>query len=1380
MTSTIPHNVFDDDDEFDWEAAVREIDVACEASKQSTSNPIHHPLAETNTQSSINTHKESFASRQSTLDRFIQKERPGVRLEKENVWEINQDKVEASEGVSCVKIDSEAAKTWIYPVNIPLRDYQLAITKTALFSNTLVALPTGLGKTLIAAVVMYNYFRWFPEGKIIFTAPSRPLVMQQIEACHNIVGMPQEWTIDMTGQTSPTKRACFWKTKRVFFVTPQVLERDIQSGTCEVKHIVCLVIDEAHRASGNYSYCVVVRELMSVPVELRILALTATPGSKHQTIQLIIDNLQISTLEYRNESDPDVRPYVHDRKIELIEVDVPGDAVDIDNMLLEVIRPFVARLRAIGVLPSRDLQTLSPCELLNVRDRFRQAPPLDLPTTKYGEVECCIGVLITLYHVRKLLLSHGVRPAYDMLEGKLRQGTFVQVMSKNEAMWKVKLLMQQSLSHPNPKFSTMLEVLIDHFKMKDPQNSRVIIFSNFRGSVRDIVDALMNIGDFVKATEFVGQSSGKALKGQSQKVQQAVLEKFRAGGYNVIVSTSIGEEGLDIMEVDLVICYDANVSPLRMIQRMGRTGRKHDGRVVVLAFKGPELKGYLNKLASSKSINKRMRNGGTNSFNFHCSPRMIPHIFKPEVQFVEISIEQFIPRGRKVNDDYPIQTPMFNAELTDAETDLVAKYFHPTKECTWRPSLIAFPHFQAFPSRVHKIMHSFRTEMLIDAMQVLQGLSFTRVNEALIVKDEVLSSLGLEVETVGQLGDSRKDFQSSHNSLEEHLLRKISNSDPLPKETFATEEKHSLSDCHGKNPPVHSYLFGSDFASVDSLGRVLILSVPLIPINKVSRSKCTSVSNRVLLPEDYKEMNVRTKYFSDQTDSSRTGCKENKSMPTSESCYSDAQQENKLDEGEKILLTPVSKVNLSNEVESIVETPCENKTEVLLVDDSTNDLRDVELSPRLSDFIKSGVVPESPIDYTGRSNARGRGELMVPKFGSSAKSPTGASLMSLIPEQEEKTLVDVSACGRDVLSSSFNDEIRTPVINVKCSAAGGSISAFPIIEEVSTPLANSTNSCSKEWCLNSGGKSKSVQQEKKFKRLRKYGDQGKRRPLEVKEGSIGPTANLTSSCARPSPILVKNVRGKRKKHVKDVRSFIEDEAEVSSEVEVSDEEDDQDIYSYDDSFIDDRINPTEASFQPETSRTDMMAIYRHSLLSQSPMESTDFSPSSVAPKTRIRESRILSGMTNHSLQTPQSGSESAGTLKFEKSISNEVMPSTTNGIPTSSETENKMRSLKRKLSFYQVGSVPAINLDQEFLLHSEAAGRETSFQDQVPNIGPNGVAFDDDDLFYEGLDLDAVEEQAVKLLGYKSELSEHKIVAIPDPSPPLLDVLGSPSFDLGI
>ncbi|KAL5776376.1 hypothetical protein ACOSP7_009302 [Xanthoceras sorbifolium] len=585
----------DDNDEFDWEAAVREIDVACETTKppSASNSDAAFPHPDSTNFSSNDQSKKPSISKQSKLDKYFGNAgpRPQVGPKPRQVGHgprFDEECGEDDEKTCYVEIDAEAAKTWIYPVNVPVRDYQFNITKTALFSNTLVALPTGLGKTLIAAVVMYNYFRWFPDGKIVFAAPSRPLVMQQIEACHNIVGIPQEWTIDMTGQLSPSIRACYWKTKRVFFVTPQVLEKDIQSGTCLVKYLVCLVIDEAHRALGNYSYCTAVREVMSVPVQLRILALTATPGSKQQTIQLIIDNLHISTLEYRNENDDDVSPYVHNRKIELIEVAMGNEAAKIYNLFLDIIRPYVNKLSTFGLLQNRDYQTLSPVDLLNSRDKFRQAPPPNLPHIKFGEVEASFGALITLYHIRRLLSSHGIRPAYEMLEQKLQQGPFARFMSKNEIIRKVKLLMQQSLSHgaPSPKLSKMLEVLVDHFKTKDPKHSRVIIFSNFRGSVRDIMSALANIGNLVKATEFIGQSSGKTLKGQSQKVQQAVLEKFRAGGYNVIVATSIGEEGLDIMEVDLVICFDANVSPLRMIQRMGRTGRKHDGRVDILFSSG--------------------------------------------------------------------------------------------------------------------------------------------------------------------------------------------------------------------------------------------------------------------------------------------------------------------------------------------------------------------------------------------------------------------------------------------------------------------------------------------------------------------------------------------------------------------------------------------------------------------------------------------------------------------------------------------------------------------------------------------------------------------------------------------------------------------------
>ncbi|VFQ90431.1 unnamed protein product [Cuscuta campestris] len=474
--------IIDDDDEFDWDAAVREIDVACEAN--GVALPVNGAFPSSSdgvaTSTSIPNRKTlktpngcGLASgKQSTLDMFMgfppkaknaetEPHNPnGVGVRKEEFGNEEHDRV------CFVPLDLEAAKTWIYPANLPRRDYQFEITRTALYSNTLVALPTGLGKTFIAAVVMYNYFRWFPEGKIVFAAPSKPLVLQQIEACHNIVDIPQECAIDLTGQTSPIRRASFWKEKRVFFVTPQVLERDILSGICMVKHLVCLVIDEAHRATGNYSYCVVVRQLMAVPIQLRILALSATPGSKQQDVQHIIDNLQITTLEYRSESDRDVLPHVHDRKIEHIKVAMGQEADEINNLLMDVILPFAARLSAFGVLPNRNYQTLSPFEIIDARANFRRDPPKDIHEIKYGDIERYFGVLLTLYHVRKLLSSHGIRPAFEMLVEKLREGSFARLVSRNEILLKAKLLMQKSVDHgaPNPKLSKMLEIVIDHFR----------------------------------------------------------------------------------------------------------------------------------------------------------------------------------------------------------------------------------------------------------------------------------------------------------------------------------------------------------------------------------------------------------------------------------------------------------------------------------------------------------------------------------------------------------------------------------------------------------------------------------------------------------------------------------------------------------------------------------------------------------------------------------------------------------------------------------------------------------------------------------------------------------------------------------------------------
>jgi ERCC4-related helicase len=160
---------------------------------------------------------------------------------------------------SVLKIDEVAALTWIYPTNVSVRQYQVDICRAALERNTLVCLPTGFGKTLIAAVLIYNFYRFYPTGKIVFMAPTRPLVFQQINACKVIMCLPESDIAHLEGSVSADKRFNIWNKSRIFFCTPQILANDLQSGNCgDPKRFVLVVFDEAHRATDNYAYSQVV------------------------------------------------------------------------------------------------------------------------------------------------------------------------------------------------------------------------------------------------------------------------------------------------------------------------------------------------------------------------------------------------------------------------------------------------------------------------------------------------------------------------------------------------------------------------------------------------------------------------------------------------------------------------------------------------------------------------------------------------------------------------------------------------------------------------------------------------------------------------------------------------------------------------------------------------------------------------------------------------------------------------------------------------------------------------------------------------------------------------------------------------------------------
>jgi hypothetical protein len=223
---------------------------------------------------------------------------------------IDDNLLVSTQHVDTNGFDATAGSVWIYPNNMTVRSYQYSIVERCLHRNTMVVLPTGMGKTFIAAVVMFNFYRWYPLGKVVFMAPTKPLVTQQADACYKIVGIPNEDMTFMTGNMPPEKRKLLWASKRVFFITPQVIANDIMRGDVDVNLIKCVVIDEAHKALGEYAFCKVckirfyltdfpctffdnkyslliialqvIESVNEVNKNFRIVALTATPGSDTQ------------------------------------------------------------------------------------------------------------------------------------------------------------------------------------------------------------------------------------------------------------------------------------------------------------------------------------------------------------------------------------------------------------------------------------------------------------------------------------------------------------------------------------------------------------------------------------------------------------------------------------------------------------------------------------------------------------------------------------------------------------------------------------------------------------------------------------------------------------------------------------------------------------------------------------------------------------------------------------------------------------------------------------------------------------------------------------------------------------------------------------------
>ncbi|KAG8864334.1 3'-5' DNA helicase [Tulasnella sp. 330] len=554
-----------------------------------------------------------------------------------------------------LKVDKDAVREWVFPLNRAKRDYQYNIIRNSLFENSLIALPTGLGKTFIAGVIMMNYYRWFPNGKVLFVAPTKPLVAQQIEACRETCGIPPSESVEMTGKIPKTMRIKHWDRKRVFFMTPQTLYNDIASEAFDPLDVVLLVIDEAHRATGDYAYSTVVRYLTAKNPHFRLLALTATPGSDPERVQNVIDNLHISHIEIRDEKSLDLRQYVHEKKVIQTIVSIEGEIEMIRDLLAKVMEKDAKKLSQSNIMHVSDVTTLHPFRCTKARQELRNRPEAQAnkwawsTLTTMGVLARAMGYLLEqsttmCYKVLKdYTLGVEVDPELEEAFGGAKKKKAEpkkpnQLLANPDFKRLMGELENQRTAHggrfpSHPKVDKLLAVLLEHFRAAERSSNtstRVMVFVTFRDCVDEIVELLNGHGPILRATRFVGQGTDKSgKKGIAQKDQIEVIRQFKADKYNVLVATSIGEEGLDIGEVDLIVCYDSQKTPIRMLQRIGRTGRMRNGRIEIFSTQGREEENYNKAQISYKEIQRSIIRGEALEL-FADVPRLIPDDIKPK------------------------------------------------------------------------------------------------------------------------------------------------------------------------------------------------------------------------------------------------------------------------------------------------------------------------------------------------------------------------------------------------------------------------------------------------------------------------------------------------------------------------------------------------------------------------------------------------------------------------------------------------------------------------------------------------------------------------------------------------------------------------------
>lgn len=501
----------------------------------------------------------------------------------------------------------------IKPNSIESRLYQQVLAGDVLKKgNTMIVAPTALGKTIIAVLIASDRLEKVKHSKILVLSPSKPLAIQHENSFREFLNVP---CTSITGAVKTDERVKRWEESQVISATPQTVESDLLNGRYTLDDVSLIVFDECHHGVGSYSYVYLASRYVKESNYNLIVGLTASPGSDKEKIKEVCQNLYIQNVVVKNEDDPDVKPYFNPVEIDWVRIKMSEELNKIKELVNKALK---LRLKALKNMKIINTVSVNKRDILKARARVQNTIARAVnPNKECFRAISILSAVINIQHSLELIETQGVT-TFNKYVGRLRKKKTKAAKSLmldnnfGKAVTLAKKAEEDGLEHP--KLNRLVKILkkelfedgqtkLQSDRFADNQNnknSKVMVFTQYRDTLDMIYERLEKEG--IKSAKFFGQASKDGQKGLTQKKQKEIIKSFKKGEYDVLISTSVAEEGIDIPAVDLVILYEPVPSEVRMIQRRGRTGRKRTGKVKVLVTEQTRDEGYY-----WASINKEKR-----------------------------------------------------------------------------------------------------------------------------------------------------------------------------------------------------------------------------------------------------------------------------------------------------------------------------------------------------------------------------------------------------------------------------------------------------------------------------------------------------------------------------------------------------------------------------------------------------------------------------------------------------------------------------------------------------------------------------------------------------------------------------------------------------